>query len=52
MSDLAGVVKPKAKTRMEALRCLKRHLARHIHRLLTTPTPNPASTLDTAPALT
>jgi transposase len=29
------------KTRMEALRCLKRHLARHILHLLKTPTPAP-----------
>jgi transposase len=29
------------KTRMEALRCLKRHLARHIWQLLKTPKPNP-----------
>ena len=39
-------------TRMGALRCLKRHLARRVWHLLTQPTPNPASTLDTAPALT
>jgi transposase len=36
------------KTRMEALRCLKRHLARRIHHLMTapanTPTPTPALT--------
>jgi transposase len=31
------------KTRLEAIRCLKRHLARHIYRLLyTTPTPQPS----------
>lgn len=29
------------KTNREALRCLKRHLARHIHRLLSTPTTHP-----------
>lgn len=40
------------KTRMEALRCLKRHLARRIWHLLNQPTPNPAHRLDTAPALT
>jgi transposase len=39
------------KTRMEALRCLKRHLARRIHRLLTQPTPT-ANALDPALALT
>jgi transposase len=36
------------KTRMEALRCLKRHLARRVHHLMTTtpnaPTPTPALT--------
>ncbi len=40
------------KSRMEALRCLKRHLARRVWKLLTQPTPNPASPLDSAPALT
>ena len=40
------------KSRMEALRCLKRHLARRIWHLLTDPAPNPASTVDTALALT
>ena len=40
------------KTRMEALRCLKRHLARRVHHLLTDPNLNPAPALDTAPALT
>lgn len=39
------------KTRMEALRCLKRHLARRTWRLLNTPTPT-ATPLDTALALT
>jgi transposase len=29
------------KTNREALRCLKRHLARHIHRILSTPSTNP-----------
>jgi hypothetical protein len=29
------------KTRREALRCLKRHLARKIHRLLATPAADP-----------
>lgn len=29
------------KTKREALRCLKRHLARHVHRLLSTPPVNP-----------
>jgi transposase len=36
------------RTRMDALRCLKRHLVRRIHKLLTTPTQKPAPT----PALT
>lgn len=36
------------KTRMEALRCLKRHLARRVHKLLT----DPATGLDTPLALT
>jgi transposase len=40
------------KSRMEALRCLKRHLARRAWRLLTATAPNPASSLDTALALT
>ena len=40
------------KTRMEALRCLKRHLARRTWRLLTQPIPNPAAPLTSAPALT
>jgi transposase len=40
------------KNRMEALRCLKRHLARRVWHLLNTTTPNPASTVDTALALT
>lgn len=39
------------KTRMEALRCLKRHLARRTWHLMTTPNPS-ASTVDTALALT
>jgi transposase len=39
------------KTRMEALRCLKRHLARCVWHLLTQPTPT-ASALDSALALT
>jgi hypothetical protein len=30
---------------MEALRCLKRHLARRVHRLLTTNANAPANTL-------
>lgn len=41
-------------SRREAIRCLKRHLARHFHQLLTTPTsPQPRATirLDQAPAL-
>lgn len=38
------------KTRMEALRCLKRHLARHVHKLLTDPAPDPVRA--TPPALT
>jgi transposase len=36
------------RTRMDALRCLKRHLARRIHKLMTTPTETPVS----MPALT
>lgn len=40
------------KTRMEALRCLKRHLTRRVWHLLNPPAPNPASSLDTALALT
>jgi transposase len=39
------------RTRMDALRCLKRHLVRRVYQLLNQP-PNPASTLDTALALT
>jgi hypothetical protein len=31
-----------AKTRREALRCLKRHLARKMHRVLSPPADNPA----------
>jgi transposase len=40
------------KSRMEALRCFKRHLARRVWHLLNQPTPNPASALDNALALT
>jgi transposase len=40
------------KTRLEALRCLKRHLARRVWQLLNTTTSNQASTVDTALALT
>jgi transposase len=40
------------KTRLEALRCLKRHLARRVWQLLNHPAPNPTSTVDTALALT
>ena len=40
------------KTRMEALRCLKRHLARRVYQLLNQPTPQPANVLDTTLALT
>jgi transposase len=39
------------KTRMEALRCLKRHLARRVHHLLTLPD-NPAQATTTAAGLT
>lgn len=39
------------KSRMEALRCLKRHLARRVWQLLNTPNPQP-SALDSALALT
>jgi transposase len=35
------------KTRREAIRCLKRHLARHIHRLLSMPQTNPDRTTRT-----
>jgi transposase len=44
--------KEEGKNRMEALRCLKRHLARRTFQLLNQPTPTPASTLDTTLALT
>jgi hypothetical protein len=39
------------KSRKEALRCLKRHLARRVWKLLQTPAPNaaPAATLPTTP---
>jgi transposase len=40
------------KTRMGALRSLKRHLARRVWQLLNQPAPDPASSLDTALALT
>lgn len=40
------------KNRMEALRCLKRHLARRVWHLLNDPNPNQASTDNTALALT
>ena len=40
------------KTRMEALRCLKRHLARRIFHLMTTNTPTPGKTPTPALALT
>lgn len=36
------------RTRMDALRCLKRHLVRRVHKLMTTPTEGPVS----VPALT
>lgn len=39
------------KTRMEALRCLKRHLARRVFRLMTTSNPTPVA-LDSATGLT
>jgi transposase len=39
------------KTRIEALRCLKRHLARRVYRLMTTTNPTPIG-LDTAIGLT
>jgi transposase len=40
------------KTRMEALRCLKRHLARDVWQLLRHPTPTPGSATNKALALT
>ena len=40
------------KSRMEALRCLKRHLARHVWQLLRNPTTTPASATNSALALT
>jgi transposase len=40
------------KTRMEALRCLKRHLARRVHKLLTNPTPDQARATRSALTLT
>ncbi|MDP9345515.1 MAG: IS110 family transposase [Actinomycetota bacterium] len=51
-ADYLARKQAEGKTRMEALRCLKRHLARRVWHLLTQPTPNPASALDTALALT
>ncbi len=36
------------KTRKEAVRCLKRHLARRFHRLLTTSNPAPSQTIHAA----
>jgi transposase len=40
------------KTRTEAIRCLKRHLARRVWHLLRHPTPNPDNTNDPTPTLT
>jgi transposase len=40
------------KTRMEALRCLKRQLARRVHKLLTDPAPNQVSAAQPALTLT
>jgi transposase len=40
------------KSRMEALRCLKRYLARHVWQLLRSPAPNPTSAQPSALALT
>jgi hypothetical protein len=37
---------------MEALRCLKRHLARRVHKLLTNPTPDDVRATQTALTLT
>lgn len=37
------------RTRLDALRCLKRHLARRVHRLLTQPIPNPQAPLTALP---
>lgn len=39
------------KTKREAIRCLKRHLARDVYRLLSTPTPAPPPITGTAPPL-
>jgi transposase len=49
--DFLARKQAEGRTRMDALRCLKRHLARRIYQLLTQ-TPTPASALDTALALT
>jgi transposase len=40
------------KSRKEALRCLKRHLARTVYHALTTPSPTPKPRPDISPALT
>ena len=37
------------RTRLDALRCIKRHLARRVHRLLTQPTPDPTAPLTALP---
>lgn len=40
------------RTRLDALRCLKRHPARRVHRLLTQPIPEPEAPFNSAPDLT
>jgi transposase len=50
-ADYLARKQAEGKTRMEALRCLKRVLARLVHRLLTQPTPT-ANPLDSGLALT
>jgi transposase len=51
-ADYLARKQAEGKTRMEALRCLKRHLARRVWHLLNHPTPEKANGLDTALALT
>jgi transposase len=50
-ADYLARKQAEGKTRMDALRCLKRHLARRVWRILTQPTPT-ANALDSALALT
>jgi transposase len=51
-ADYLARKQAEGKTRMEALRCLKRHLARRVWHLLNQPTTNPTSSPHTALALT